>query len=94
MLLSRVTARTAGGSFSPDSPSSIPDSRGGSGTALLQIGYQAGGALTVVGLAMLLTNAVPPRLRLISRVRAQPGPWAGEPVRESTRARLRCAKSG
>jgi hypothetical protein len=29
------------------------------GTALLQIGYQAGGALTVAGLATLLTNAVP-----------------------------------
>jgi drug/metabolite transporter (DMT)-like permease len=29
------------------------------GTALLQIGYQAGSALTVAGLATLLTNAVP-----------------------------------
>jgi hypothetical protein len=29
------------------------------GTALLQLGYQAGGALTVAGLATLLTNAVP-----------------------------------
>ena len=29
------------------------------GTALLQIGYQAGGALTVAGLATLLTNALP-----------------------------------
>ena len=29
------------------------------GTALLQIGYQAGGALTVAGLATLMTNAVP-----------------------------------
>ena len=29
------------------------------GTALLQVGYQAGGALTVAGLATLLTNAVP-----------------------------------
>jgi hypothetical protein len=29
------------------------------GTALLQFGYQAGGALTVAGLATLLTNAVP-----------------------------------
>lgn len=29
------------------------------GTAVLQIGYQAGGALTVAGLATLLTNAVP-----------------------------------
>ena len=29
------------------------------GTALLQIGYQAGAALTVAGLATLLTNAVP-----------------------------------
>jgi hypothetical protein len=28
------------------------------GTALLQIGYQAGGALTVAGLATLLTNAL------------------------------------
>jgi hypothetical protein len=29
------------------------------GTALLQIGYQVGGALTVAGLATLLTNALP-----------------------------------
>jgi hypothetical protein len=29
------------------------------GTVLLQVGYQAGGALTVAGLATLLTNAVP-----------------------------------
>jgi hypothetical protein len=29
------------------------------GTALLQFGYQAGGALTVAGLATLLTNGVP-----------------------------------
>jgi hypothetical protein len=29
------------------------------GTALLQVGYQAGAALTVAGLATLLTNAVP-----------------------------------
>jgi hypothetical protein len=29
------------------------------GTGLLQVGYQAGGALTVAGLATLLTNAVP-----------------------------------
>jgi hypothetical protein len=29
------------------------------GTALLQLGYQAGGALTVAGIATLLTNAVP-----------------------------------
>lgn len=29
------------------------------GTALLQVGYQAGGALTVAGLATLTTNAVP-----------------------------------
>jgi hypothetical protein len=29
------------------------------GTALLQVGYQAGGALTVAGLATLLTNALP-----------------------------------
>jgi hypothetical protein len=29
------------------------------GTAFLQIGYQAGGALTVAGIATLLTNAVP-----------------------------------
>jgi hypothetical protein len=31
----------------------------GMGTALLQIGYQAGGALTVAGLATLATNALP-----------------------------------
>jgi hypothetical protein len=29
------------------------------GTSLLQLGYQAGGALTVAGLATLLTNAIP-----------------------------------
>jgi hypothetical protein len=29
------------------------------GTSLLQLGYQRGGALTVAGLATLLTNAVP-----------------------------------
>ena len=29
------------------------------GTILLQLGYQAGGALTVAGLATLLTNALP-----------------------------------
>jgi hypothetical protein len=29
------------------------------GTALLQLGYQAGGALTVAGVATLLTNALP-----------------------------------
>ena len=29
------------------------------GTTLLQVGYQAGGALTVAGIATLLTNAVP-----------------------------------
>jgi hypothetical protein len=29
------------------------------GTALLQVGYQAGAALTVAGLATLLTNALP-----------------------------------
>ena len=29
------------------------------GTVLLQLGYQAGGALTVAGLATLLTNALP-----------------------------------
>lgn len=29
------------------------------GTALLQLGYQAGGALTVAGLATLLANAIP-----------------------------------
>jgi hypothetical protein len=31
----------------------------GLGTALLQIGYQAGAALTVAGLATLVTNALP-----------------------------------
>ena len=31
----------------------------GAGTALLQIGYQAGAALTVAGLATLVTNALP-----------------------------------
>ena len=29
------------------------------GTSLLQMGYQRGGALTVAGLATLLTNALP-----------------------------------
>jgi hypothetical protein len=36
------------------------------GTALLQIGYQAGSALTVAGIATLLTNAF----------RSQPEPWS------------------
>jgi hypothetical protein len=29
------------------------------GTAVLQVGYQSGGALTVAGLATLLANALP-----------------------------------
>ncbi len=43
------------------------------GTALLQIGYQAGGALTVAGLATLLTNAVPIAAGTIVLDEAVPG---------------------
>jgi hypothetical protein len=43
------------------------------GTALLQIGYQAGGALTVAGLATLLTNAVPIAAGTIVLHEAVPG---------------------
>jgi hypothetical protein len=45
------------------------------GTALLQIGYQAGGALTVAVLATLLTNAVPIAAGTI--VLGEPVPLAG-----------------
>jgi len=43
------------------------------GTAFLQIGYQAGGALTVAGLATLLTNAVPIAAGTIVLSEAVPG---------------------
>ena len=43
------------------------------GTALLQIGYQAGAALTVAGLATLLTNAVPIAAGTIVLDEAVPG---------------------
>jgi hypothetical protein len=48
------------------------------GTALLQVGYQAGGALTVAGLATMLTNALP--IAAGSVVLDEPlpsGPYAG-----------------
>jgi hypothetical protein len=47
------------------------------GTALLQIGYQAGGALTVAGLATLLTNAVPIAAGTIILDEAVPGGLLG-----------------
>ena len=47
------------------------------GTALLQVGYQAGGALTVAGLATLLTNAVPIAAGSIVLDEPVPGGWLG-----------------
>ena len=43
------------------------------GTALLQLGYQAGGALTVAGLATLLTNALPIAAGTVVLEEAVPG---------------------
>jgi hypothetical protein len=54
------------------------------GTALLQFGYQAGGALTVAGLATLLTNALPIAAGTI--VLDEPVPSS---VRRRARARFR-----
>ena len=47
------------------------------GTALLQIGYQAGGALTVAGLATLVTNALPIAAGTVVLDEPLPGGWLG-----------------
>jgi hypothetical protein len=58
----RVPERARCGGRAPGSFASAPVLRQGLrrlGTAFLQLGYQKGGALTVAGLATLLTNALP-----------------------------------
>ena len=47
------------------------------GTALLQIGYQAGGALTVAGLATLVTNALPIAAGTVVLDEPVPSGWHG-----------------
>ena len=47
------------------------------GTALLQIGYQAGGALTVAGLATLVTNALPIAAGTVVLDEPVPSGWQG-----------------
>jgi hypothetical protein len=47
------------------------------GTSLLQIGYQAGGAVTVAGLATLFTNALPIAAGTIVLHEGVPGGWLG-----------------
>jgi hypothetical protein len=47
------------------------------GTALLQIGYQAGGALTVAGLATLVTNALPIAAGTVVLDEPVPSGWYG-----------------
>jgi hypothetical protein len=48
------------------------------GTSLLQLGYQRGGALTVAGLATLLTNAVPIAAgTIVLNEPVPPGAWGG-----------------
>jgi hypothetical protein len=47
------------------------------GTALLQLGYQAGAALTVAGLATLVTNALPIAAGTIVLHESVPGGWLG-----------------
>jgi hypothetical protein len=47
------------------------------GTSLLQIGYQAGGAVTVAGLATLFTNALPIAAGTIVLREGVPGGWLG-----------------
>ncbi len=55
------------------------------GTLLLQVGYQSGEALTVAGIATLLTNALP-----IAAGRA----GSGRRLRRAARARVRCGDGG
>ena len=47
------------------------------GTGLLQIGYQAGAALTVAGLATLATNALPIAAGMVVLDEPLPGGWLG-----------------
>jgi hypothetical protein len=47
------------------------------GTALLQVGYQAGGALTVAGLATLVTNALPIAAGAVVLDEPVPSGWRG-----------------
>src|SRR5262245_20096469 len=49
----------------------------GAGTALLQAGFQRGGALTTAGLATLLTNALPIAAGMIVFREPLPGGWIG-----------------
>src|SRR5262249_56885036 len=49
------------------------------GTILLQVGYQAGGALTVAGLATLLTNALPIAAGATALQHPHPSPAGGAP---------------
>jgi hypothetical protein len=47
------------------------------GTAVLQAGFQRGGALTTAGLATLLTNALPIAAGMIVFAEPLPGGWVG-----------------
>jgi hypothetical protein len=49
----------------------------GAGTAVLQAGFQRGGALTTAGLATLLTNALPIAAGMIVFREPLPGGWVG-----------------
>jgi hypothetical protein len=49
----------------------------GAGTAVLQAGFQRGGALTTAGLATLLTNALPIAAGMIVFAEPLPGGWVG-----------------
>ena len=49
----------------------------GAGTAVLQAGFQRGGALTTAGLATLLTNALPIAAGMIVFAEPLPGGWTG-----------------
>src|SRR5262245_34006056 len=49
----------------------------GAGTAVLQAGFQRGGALTTAGLATLLTNALPIAAGMIVFAEPLPGGWIG-----------------
>jgi hypothetical protein len=49
----------------------------GAGTAVLQAGFQRGGALTTAGLATLLTNALPIAAGMVVFDEPLPGGWVG-----------------
>jgi hypothetical protein len=49
----------------------------GAGTAVLQAGFQRGGALTTAGLATLLTNALPIAAGMVVFAEPLPGGWIG-----------------